>query len=95
LNYFFTRKFSATTGFEYWSEDDDFSVVIGARYFIMPQTFLRARGFIGANELAIGAGWAKPLSENLHFETMLDLYFDNSLALRVGLVYIIRREPDE
>src|SRR5687768_1191995 len=67
-NYFFSSKFSITAGAEYWSEGTQFSGVVGGRWFPVPDAFVRARGFFGANDFSIGGGWLKPLKENLRFE---------------------------
>jgi hypothetical protein len=94
INYFLSRKFTVTGGLEYWSRFADFSVVMGARYYPIPEAFLRVRGFIGANDLALGGGWAKPINKSWKFEAMADFYFEGSLAIRAGFVYIIRRKHE-
>jgi hypothetical protein len=91
VNYFLSRKFTVTGGAEYWSAPSQGSIVMGARYYPIQEAFLRVRGFIGANDIAIGGGWAKPLDENWKFEAMADFYFEGDLAIRAGFVYIIRR----
>jgi hypothetical protein len=91
VNYFLSRKFTVTGGGEYWSGSSEGSIVMGARYYPLQEAFLRVRGFIGANDIAIGGGWAKPLDENWKFEAMADFYFEGDLGIRAGFVYIIRR----
>ena len=93
LNYFLSRKFAATGGMEYWTEGDEFSVVVGARWHPVPEAFIRARGLIGANDISIGGGWAKPLKENWRFEAMGDVYTKGHIAIRAGFAYIIRTNP--
>lgn len=92
VNYFLSRKLTATGGLEYWSEPGEFSVVMGARYYPIQEAFVRLRGLIGANDLVIGGGWAKPLDENWKFEAMADFYFEGSFGIRAGFVYMIRRD---
>lgn len=93
LNYFLSQKFTATGGMEYWSEGDEFSVVVGARWHPVPEAFIRLRGLIGANDISVGGGWAKPLKENWRFEAMGDVYAEGHIAIRAGFAYIIRMNP--
>lgn len=94
VNYFLSRKFTITGGYEYWSVEGS-SAVMGARWYPVREAFLRVRGFIGANDLAIGGGWARPLNPSWRIESMVDFYFEGNFAIRAGLVYIIRRKHDE
>lgn len=91
-NYFFSAKFSVTGGAEYWSERSQFSGVIGGRWFPVPDAFVRARGFFGANDISIGGGWVKPLKEHLRFEAIGDVYFDGQIAIRAGLAYTFQKK---
>jgi hypothetical protein len=88
-NYFLTRKFTASAGFDFWT-GDHVSLVLGGRWYPVDNVFVRARGLIGENDLAIGGGWAKPITENWHFEAMGDFYFKVDFSIRVGVVYLIR-----
>ena len=90
VNYFITKKITATTGFEIWTADE-ITFLIGGRYYPTPETFIRARGLVGANDVSIGAGWIKPISESLRFEAIGDFYFNIDFAIRGGLIYVIRR----
>src|SRR5690348_13226555 len=56
-NYFISRKFTATAGVDYWTTGGQTSVVMGARYFPIREAFVRVRGLIGANDVALGGGW--------------------------------------
>ena len=89
-NYFITRKFTGSAGFEIWTADA-FSFALGARWFPIDEAFVRVRGFIGANDLSIGGGWTKPLNEFWRFEAMGDFYFRGEFAIRAGVAYVIRR----
>ena len=89
-NYFITRDFTATAGFDIWTADE-FSFIIGARWFPIEDAFVRARGYIGQNDLSLGAGWTKPLSSDFKLEAIGDFYFSLDFAVRVGVVYVIRR----
>lgn len=93
VNYFFTRKFTATGGFEYWTAGDVTSAVIGARWCPVPEAFIRVRGLIGANDFAIGGGWNMPLKGNWRFEAMGDVYTGGYIAIRAGLAYVIKVNP--
>jgi hypothetical protein len=89
-NYFIDKQFTGTAGVDIWT-DSKTSFVLGGRWYPMDDFFVRARGFIGANDLAIGAGWSKPFKENWKFEAMGDFYFHLDFAVRVGVAYVIRR----
>jgi hypothetical protein len=88
-NYFLTRKFTASAGVDLWT-DDHVSLVLGGRWYPVDNVFVRARGLIGENDLAVGGGWAKPINENWRFEAIGDFYFKVDFSIRVGAVYIIR-----
>jgi hypothetical protein len=90
VNYFVTKSFTGTTGFEIWT-GDDVSFLIGARWFPTEDAFIRARGLIGENDLSIGGGWTKPINDRLRFEAIGDFYFKIDFSIRAGLVYIVRR----
>ena len=91
LNYFLDRKFTATGGFEWWT-DENVSAVIGGRWYPIDELFVRARGLIGVNDLSLGAGWSRPITENLHFEAMGDFYFRVDFSVRAGVAYVFRRK---
>lgn len=92
LNYFLSRKFTVAGGAEYWTGDDQFSFVIGARWYPIEEAFIRVRGLFGADDVAIGGGWAKPLNENWRLEAMGDVYIEGHIAIRAGVSYIIRKK---
>jgi hypothetical protein len=89
VNYFLSRDFTATGGLEIWTYDKP-SAVIGGRWYPSEVWFVRARGLIGTNDLSIGAGWCKPLTENLRFEAIGDFYFRIEFSARVGIAYVLR-----
>ena len=90
-NYFIVRHFAAGVGAEIWTEQKD-SFVMGARWYANDNVFVRFRGLIGANDAAIGAGYAKALNDYLRIEAMGDFYFDaTEFGVRVGLSYVIKR----
>ena len=94
VNYFISRKITITGGGEIWSRGAEVSLVMGARWYPVAEAFLRLRGLIGANDVALGGGWAKPLNENWKFEAMADYYFEGDLAIRAGFTYVIRRKHE-
>lgn len=100
FNYFLSRKFTATGGVEYWSSGNQISFVMGARWYPIQEAFIRVRGLVGANDIAFGGGWNKPIAlnkqqltkRNWYFEAMADVYVKQSnFAIRAGLVYIFKR----
>lgn len=89
-NYFVVRHFAVGIGAEIWTERRS-SFVMGARWYANDNWFVRFRGLIGANEAAIGAGYAKPLTQYLRLEGMGDFYLDSTeFGIRIGLSYVIR-----
>jgi hypothetical protein len=90
-NYYFSRKFSLTAGFEWWT-DDLVSVVVGGRFSPIDEAFVRVRGLPG-KDISIGAGFAKPLANNFRIEAMGDLYFNGHIAIRGGIAYGIGKSP--
>jgi hypothetical protein len=90
VNYFVTKNFTGTTGFEIWTADE-ISFLIGARWFPNDDAFVRIRGLIGENDLSIGGGWVKPINDKFRFEAIADFYFKVDFSIRAGLVYVIRR----
>jgi hypothetical protein len=90
-NYFISEKFTATVGIEVWTRGIS-SAVIGSRWYPAKNAFIRARGLFGENDFSIGGGWAKPLTEQLQFESMADFYFAGNFSIRAGFAYQIRRK---
>ena len=90
-NYFVVRHFAVTVGAEVWTRQDE-SFVMGARWYGMENVFVRLRGLIGDNDVAIGGGYSKPLTENLRVEAMGDFYVDaTEFGVRVGVSYILKK----
>jgi hypothetical protein len=91
FNYFVTKEFTGTAGVEIWTRDQT-SAVIGARWYPMPDAFIRLRGLIGEDDVCIGGGWAKPFSETWRIESIADFYFEGNFSIRVGLAYLFRKQ---
>jgi hypothetical protein len=92
VNYYLSRKFSLTAGVEWWTEEN-INVVAGARFSPIDEAFIRIRGLPG-NDFSVGAGFAKPLSENFRLEAMADLYLEGHIAIRAGLAFGMGRRAD-
>jgi len=90
-NYYFSRKFSLTAGFEWWA-GDLVSMVVGGRFSPIDEAFVRIRGLPG-RDVSIGAGFTKPLTDNFRIEAMGDLYFQGHIAIRAGIAYGIGKSP--
>lgn len=88
-NYFFSRKFAVTGGLEVWTRDK-VSLVLGSRWFPNKDVYIRARGLIGENDFSVGGGWAKPMTEELRFESMADFYFSGNFTIRAGLALMLK-----
>jgi len=89
-NYFVVRHFSVGLGGEIWT-DQKSSFMMGARWYANDNVFLRFRGFIGANDAAIGGGYSKALTEYLRLEGMGDFFISSTeFGVRIGLSYVIK-----
>ncbi len=89
-HYFVVRHFAVGVGGEIWTRQKD-SFVMGARWYANDNLFVRFRGLIGANDVAVGVGYAKPLTEYLRLEGMGDFYVARTeFGIRVGLSYVIK-----
>ncbi len=90
-HYFIERRFAVGIGTEFWTTNQKNSFMMGARWYANDHVFFRFRGLIGANDTALGFGYAKPINKNLRFETIGDYYFGGAaFALRFGLGYVLR-----
>jgi hypothetical protein len=89
-NYFVVRHFAVGGGAEIWTNNQKNSFMMGMRWYANDHVFLRFRGLIGANDAAIGLGYAKPINQNVLFESMGDFYFTGKFGLRFGLGFILR-----
>ena len=92
-NYFITRSFSVTGGFEIWSSNNDNnSLVLGLRWYPIQKVFLRFRGLVGQDDVGLGAGYAHVLNANWMLEGIGDYYIDRGeVGLRLGVAYVIRK----
>lgn len=91
-HYFIVRHFAASAGLELWAQDKS-SFMMGMRWYPQDHFFVRVRGLIGRNDVAIGGGWAKPINDVLVFEAMGDFYIDQTdFAIRAGVSYIIKNK---
>lgn len=91
-NYFISEHFSFTAGGEYWTDPNQLSAVVGARWFPVKEAFIRVRGLFGAKDISIGGGWTRPMNEYWRFEAMGDLYLEGQIAIRAGITYMIRKK---
>jgi len=93
LNYFIIRNFSVTGGIEIWNgNEDNNSLVVGMRWYPLKNIFTRFRGFLGQDDLGLGAGYGYPLSKHWRIEGIADYYFDrDDFAFRIGMAYVFRK----
>ena len=90
INYFVVRHFAVGLGTEVWS-DQRSSFTMGARWYANEHVFARFRGLIGANDVSLGGGFSKALSEYLRLEAIGDFYLESTeFGARIGLSYVIR-----
>jgi hypothetical protein len=89
-NYFVVRHFTVGAGAEIWTTNQKNSFMMSMRWYANDHVFLRFRGLIGANDATIGLGYAKPISQNVLFESMGDFYFRGQFGLRFGLSFILK-----
>jgi hypothetical protein len=89
-NYFVVRHFAVGGGAEIWTNNQKNSFMMGMRWYANSHVFMRFRGLIGANDASLGLGYAKPLNNNVLFESMGDFYFKGNFGLRFGLGFILK-----
>lgn len=89
-HYFVMRNFAVGAGIEAWSKQKN-SFMMGMRWYAADKVFLRLRGLIGANDVALGIGYSKPLSKFWRLEGIGDYYFvSTEFGVRAGISYVIR-----
>lgn len=89
-NYFVLRHFAVGGGLELWTRQPS-SFAMGVRYYALDNFFIRFRGLIGANDVALGGGWSKPINEKWRFEAIGDFYLGQTeFAIRAGVGYVIK-----
>jgi hypothetical protein len=89
-NYFLSEHFTATGGLEFWTREGA-SAVMGTRWYPVPDAYIRLRGMIGNNnDVSIGGGWAKPISETIRLESMADFYFEGDFSIRAGFAFMLK-----
>ena len=91
-SYYFSRKFAGTTGIEWWSDHGNPVFLIGSRFAPIDEAFFRVR-WLTRKDVSFGAGFAKPISENVRLEAMADFYLDGQIAIRGGIAYGLGRNP--
>lgn len=90
VNYFVVRHFAVGLGGEIWSNQKN-SFAMGARWYANDNVFLKFKGLIGANDVALGGGYAKALTQYLRLEGMGDFYINSTeFGVRIGLAYVIK-----
>ena len=90
-NYFITRSFSVSGGFEIWSTQNN-SLALGLRWYPVSNLFARFRGLIGQDDFGIGVGYAHVLNSNWQVEGIGDYFLDQGeLGLRLGVAYVFRK----
>jgi len=90
LNYFVVRHFAVGLGAEVWTDQRN-SFSMGARWYANDHIFVRFRGLIGVNDVSLGGGYSKALTEYLRLEAMGDFYVESTeFGARIGLSYVIR-----
>jgi hypothetical protein len=90
-SFYFSRKFAATGGIEWWS-DDEIVATLGGRFCPIDEAFARIRGLPG-KDFSVGGGFSKPLSDNFWVEAMADFYFQGHIAIRAGVSYGLGGRP--
>ena len=89
-HYFVERHFAVGIGTELWTTHQRSSFMMGVRWYANDHVFVRFRGLIGANDVAVGLGYSKPLSQYLRLEGMGDYYFAGDFGFRGGISFILR-----
>ena len=89
-HYFVVRHFAVGAGAEIWTDKPN-SFVMSMRWYPVDKLFVRVRGLTGANDVALGVGYALPLSDHWKLDGIGDFYFRSTqFALRAGISYVIQ-----
>lgn len=89
--FYLSRKFAATSAIEWWT-GDKIIVIPGVRFCPIDEAFVRIRALI-KEDLSIGGGFAKPLSDRWRIEAVADFYFEGQMAIRAGVAYGFGKHP--
>ena len=90
-SFYLSRKFAVTTAVEWWT-GDKVVLIPGVRLCPIDEAFIRIRGLIN-EDVSVGGGFAKPLSDRWWIEAITDFYFEGHMAIRAGIVYGVGRHP--
>ena len=90
-SFYFSRKFAATGGVEWWT-GHTIMPVAGVRFCPIDEAFLRIRGLL-RKDISLGAGFSKPLSDHVRIEAMADFYLQGHIAIRAGIAFGTGRKP--
>lgn len=90
-SFYLSRKFAITTAVEWWT-GEKVILIPGVRFRPIDEAFVRVRGLIN-EDLSVGGGFAKPLSDQWWVEAITDFYFEGHMAIRAGIVYGVGRKP--
>ena len=87
FNFFLADEFTISAGYDLWWPNSN--LVLGARYYPGEQIFIRGRGLLGSDDVAVGLGGWFPLGDRLRLELIADYYFldGGDVALRAGVAY--------
>lgn len=91
-SFYTSRKLAATAAVEWWTGEKRPIAVVGARICPIDEAFIRVRWLV-AQDASFGAGFAKPLTDQLRIEAMADFYFDGYIAIRAGVAYGLGKKP--
>jgi hypothetical protein len=84
------RHFAVGAGAELWTDKPN-SFMMSMRWYPVDNLFARFRGLTGANDVALGVGYAFPLSDHWKLDGTGDFYFRyEQFALRAGISYVIK-----
>jgi len=90
-SFYLSRKFAVTTAVEWWT-GDKVILIPGVRFRPIDEAFVRVRGLMN-EDLSVGGGFAKPLSDQWWVEAISDFYFEGHMTIRAGIVYGFGRKP--
>lgn len=79
-------RWGGTAGLEWWSEKGLIPAA-GLRFYPVDEAFVRLRG-LWREDVAIGGGFGKPLSDRFRLEAMTDYHIiEGLIAIRAGLAW--------
>ena len=88
---YLSRKFAVSGGMEWWTAHRPIPA-FGVRLCPIDEAYVRIRWLL-RRDISLGAGFSRPLNDNIRLEAMADFYFTGNIAIRGGIAFGIGPRP--